>query len=332
MTTLAYPSPDLPGPASVTLEVDDPWEPEHGAADRRGAARLAARCRGFSAEQRRQGRPPGTTRMSTTLPTIELGMATDVGRVRRNNEDSAAAEGNVYVVADGMGGHAAGEVASRIAAEAVVELAGRKSLQVRDIVAQIGEANRRILESAARHPEQTGMGTTVAGLAVVSVGGSQHWAVFNVGDSRVYRCLDGELRQVTADHSEVWELVERGLLTPEQAAHHPARNVVTRSLGREPMSSVDTWVFPPYPGECFVICSDGLSNELPRERMQQILSENPHADAAARALVEAAVEAGGRDNVTAIVVQLPGEDRDVDIDEDTTPRGQMDGSTGESRA
>ena len=274
--------------------------------------------------------------MSTTPPAIppatEMGLATDVGRVRQHNEDTAAAEGTVYVVADGMGGHAAGEVASRIAAEAVVELADRPTLQVRDIVAQLAEANRRILESAARHPEQTGMGTTVAGLAVVSVGGSRHWAVFNVGDSRVYRCLDGELSQVTADHSEVWELVERGLITPEQAAHHPARNIVTRSLGREPMASVDTWVFPPYPGEIFVICSDGLSNELTREQMQEILAEHVHADAAARALVKAAVEAGGRDNVTAIVVQSPGDDLDLDIDEDTTPRDQMNGSTGESRA
>jgi protein phosphatase len=275
--------------------------------------------------------------MSATLPSIEMGLATDVGRVRQHNEDTAASEGTVYVVADGMGGHAAGEVASRIAAEAVIELAHRPTLQVSDIVAQLAEANQRILESAARHPEQTGMGTTVAGLAVVSVGGSRHWAVFNVGDSRVYRSIDGELSQVTADHSEVWELVQRGLITPEQAAHHPARNIVTRSLGREPMATVDTWVLPPYPGEVFVICSDGLSNELSRERIEEILSEHVHADAAAQALVKAAVEAGGRDNVTAVVVRSPGDDLDLAIDEDTTPRDlvngsePVNGSAGESR-
>ncbi|HET8986910.1 MAG TPA: protein phosphatase 2C domain-containing protein [Humibacillus sp.] len=244
--------------------------------------------------------------MSASLPSIEMGLASDVGRVRQHNEDTAAAQGTVCVVADGMGGHAAGEVASRIVADAVIELAERPTLQVGDIVAQLIEANRRILESAARHPEQTGMGTTVAGLALVSAGGSWHWAVFNVGDSRVYRCLDGELSQVTADHSEVWELVELGLLTPEQAAHHPARNIVTRSMGREPMASVDTWVFPPHPGEVFVVCSDGLSNELTRERIEEILAEHPHADDAAQALVQAAVDAGGRDNVTAIVVRSPG--------------------------
>ena len=241
--------------------------------------------------------------MSTAPAHIEVALASDVGRVRQHNEDTAATAGTVYVVADGMGGHAAGEVASRIAAEAVIELADRDALEVDDIVAQLTEANRRILESAARHPQRTGMGTTVAGLAVVSADGSRQWAVFNVGDSRVYRCIEGELTQVTADHSEVWELVERGLITPEQAAHHPARNIVTRSLGREPMSQVDTWVLPPQAGEVFLICSDGLSNELTRERMEQILSEHAHADAAAQALVKAAVEAGGRDNVTAVVVR-----------------------------
>ena len=192
--------------------------------------------------------------------------------------------------------------------------------------------NRRILASAARHPEQTGMGTTVAGLALVSVGGSRHWAVFNIGDSRVYRCLDGQLSQVTVDHSEVWELVERGLITPEQAHRHPGRNVVTRSLGRDPMGVVDTWVFPPYPGEVFVICSDGLSNELTREEMEAVLTAHPDAEEAAAELVRRGVAAGGRDNVTAIVVAVQGQDADSDVDEDTTPRENVNGSSGESRS
>jgi len=176
------------------------------------------------------------------------------------------------------------------------------------------------------------MGTTVAGLALVSVGGSRHWAVFNIGDSRVYRCLDGRLSQVTVDHSEVWELVERGLITPEQAQRHPGRNVVTRSLGRDPMGVVDTWVFPPYPGEVFVICSDGLSNELTREEMEAVLADHPDAEAAAAELVRRGVAAGGRDNVTAIVVAVQGQDADSDVDEDTTPRENVNGSSGESRS
>ena len=270
--------------------------------------------------------------MSTTLPAISAGLATDVGRVRQHNEDSALSRGTVFVVADGMGGHAAGEVASRIAVEALVELADHAVVQVRDIVGQVEEANRRILASAARHPEQTGMGTTVTGLALVSDGGSRHWAVFNIGDSRVYRCLDGELSQVTVDHSEVWELVERGLITPEEAHHHPGRNIVTRSLGRDPMGVVDTWVFPPYPGEVFVICSDGLSNELTREQIEAVLAEHHGAQDAADELVRRAVHAGGRDNVTAIVVAVQGQDSDSDVDEDTTPRENVNGSSGESRS
>ena len=112
------------------------------------------------------------------------------------------------------------------------------------------------------------MGTTATGLAVVNAGGSDHWAVFNVGDSRVYRHLDGRLRLVTVDHSEVQELVDAGLITEAEAGRHPLRNVVTRSLGSEPAPVVDVWVFPPHPGERFVICSDGLSGELTLARIE----------------------------------------------------------------
>jgi PPM family protein phosphatase len=263
--------------------------------------------------------------VNATLPALAVGMASHVGG-RPHNEDTAWAGRSVFVVADGMGGHAAGEVASGLAAQALAELDERRVLHPRDVIAQVEEANRRILQSAARHPEQTGMGTTVAGLAVVHAGGSPHWAVFNIGDSRVYRLLDGELRQVTVDHSEVWELVQRGELTPEQAQHHPGRNIVTRILGRDPMGQVDTWVFPPYAGERFLICSDGLSNELSREQMEQVLTTVADPRQAVEELVRLAVEAGARDNVTAIVVELPGQESD--LDEDTTPRGQVDRGAG----
>jgi len=253
---------------------------------------------------------------------LSVGVATDVGRVRQANEDTARVAGTVFVVADGMGGHAAGEIASRIAAETVVELADRAVLNAHDVVDQLAEANRRILESAARHPEQTGMGTTVTGLALVRGNGSQHWVVFNIGDSRVYRMLDGRLSQVTVDHSEVQELVNAGVITPRQAMLHPARNVITRSLGRDPMGSVDTWVFPPYPGECFVICSDGLSNELSTEQIEAVLLESDDAERAATELVRRGVAAGGRDNITVVVVALPKQESDSDVDEDTTPRGE----------
>jgi protein phosphatase len=263
--------------------------------------------------------------VNATLPALAVGIFSHVGG-RAHNEDRAWAGRAVFVVADGMGGHAAGEVASGIAAQALAELDEHPVLHPRDVIAQVEEANRRILQSAARHPEQTGMGTTVAGLAVVRTGGTPHWAVFNIGDSRVYRLLDGELRQVTVDHSEVWELVQRGELTPEQAQHHPGRNIVTRILGRDPMGQLDTWVFPPYAGERFLLCSDGLSNELSREQLEQVLTSVADPQEAVEELVRLAVEAGARDNVTAIVVELPGQESD--LDEDTTPRDQFERGAG----
>ncbi|MDC5696114.1 protein phosphatase 2C domain-containing protein [Intrasporangium calvum] len=247
--------------------------------------------------------------MTIDQSAISVGVASDVGRVRRHNEDCGRAAGTVFVVADGMGGHAAGEVASTIAVDALVELSDRPQLAVEDVVNQLGEANRRILESAAQHPERAGMGTTVAGLALTTGAESQEWVVFNIGDSRVYQLVDDQLTQVTVDHSEVWELVERGLLTEEQAQRHPSRNIITRSLGREPMGVVDTWVLPPRPGETFVICSDGLSNELTKDEIEAVLIGSADATEAAGELVRRAVAAGGRDNVTAVVVQLSAQDR-----------------------
>lgn len=235
---------------------------------------------------------------------LRAGAATDVGRVRQHNEDNLLAGGSLFVVADGMGGHAAGEVASGIVVETLAGLVGRDRLRPEDIVAALGESNARILQSVARHPEQTGMGTTATGLAVVTAGGSDHWALFNIGDSRVYRLVDGELSLVTVDHSEVQEMVDAGLITEQEAARHPLRNVVTRSLGTETTPNPDVWVFPPHPGEWFVLCSDGLSNELSREEIEQVVTAHDDPQQAAEALVRAAVDAGGRDNVTVIVVAL----------------------------
>ncbi|WP_051510572.1 PP2C family protein-serine/threonine phosphatase [Intrasporangium oryzae] len=245
--------------------------------------------------------------------------------MRSHNEDAARAEGGVFVVADGMGGHAAGEVASRIAVDAVAELAGRPDLSVDDLVAQVGEANRRILDSVAEHPARSGMGTTVTGLAVVRGEGGREWAVFNVGDSRTYRFADGRLAQVTVDHSHVQELVDSGIITPEQARWHPGRNVVTRVLGRPALRSVDVWLLPPQPGQVFVLCSDGLSNELTDAEIEGILTEAGgevlvDAQAVADELVRRAVEAGGRDNVTVVVVATGGAPADAVAPDSEAPR------------
>lgn len=242
--------------------------------------------------------------MSESPMVLTAGEATDVGRVREHNEDAARADRTVFVVADGMGGHAAGEVASRIVADAISELADRPHLRAEEVVSQLELANERVLASAAQHPEQTGMGTTAAGLAVVTAGGSDHWAVFNIGDSRVYRYLDGALTLVTVDHSQVRELLDADVIAEADVAQHPLRNVITRWLGSEPMGVPDVWVFPPQPGERFLICSDGLSNELSTDQIRDIIEANNPAQVTADALVRAAVRAGGRDNVTAIVVGL----------------------------
>jgi protein phosphatase len=254
-----------------------------------------------------------------------VGAATDTGRVRDHNEDSALAEGGIFVVADGMGGHAAGEVASGIAVEAMRELVTHPELTAEDVSRQLVVANQRILDAVEGNPEQRGMGTTATGLALVSAGGSDHWAVFNVGDSRVYRWIDGGLSQVTVDHSEVQELVDAGVITAEEARVHPARNVVTRSLGTDYAYQSDVWVLPPYAGERFIICSDGLTNEVPDERMRDILQACPDPQVAAEELVRAAVEAGGRDNVTVVVVNLDGDVGD-DLAE-TSPRRPGDDTT-----
>ena len=257
------------------------------------------------------------------MMSVQWGSATDPGRVREINEDSYLVAPNVFVVADGMGGHAAGEVASAMAVGEFRALAERSELRTDKIVDAITRANRQILESGRMHDSRRGMGTTLAGLAVVRAGGASHWAVFNIGDSRVYRYVHGELHQVSVDHSEVQELISGGYITPEQAKTHPDRNVVTRSLGTDPAPVPDVWVLPPIAGERFLICSDGLSRELDDTEIEKILHREPIAQEAATALVMRAIDAGGRDNITVVVIDFAGSLTDglaYEIDEDTAPR------------
>jgi serine/threonine protein phosphatase PrpC len=256
-----------------------------------------------------------------TMGGVIAALATDVGRVRAHNEDAGLITSGLVAVADGMGGHAAGEVASALAVEALREIGESEELRPRDVLDAVQAANRSILQSVARNPGQTGMATTLARLARVTVGGSPHWAVFNIGDSRVYRVVDGRLTQVSTDHSEVAELVSLGLLTPQEALVHPARNIVTRCLGRDRLEPVDSWVFPPHAGERFLLCTDGLTNEVPDSAIARILVDGDDAQAIADRLVVAAVEAGGRDNVTVVVVLgSSSSDGSPEADEETAPR------------
>lgn len=254
---------------------------------------------------------------------MRSGVATHVGRVRDHNEDSVLAEGMVFAVADGMGGHAAGEVASRLAVEALRHLHEQPPQRPDDVAEVLREANRRILQSQTRVPEQRGMGTTVAGITVVPAGGHEHWVVFNIGDSRVYRLADNRMSLVTRDHSEVRELIDAGVIDAQEAARHPMRNVITRSLGSDPAPSADTWVLPPVRGERFVICSDGLSGELDDREIMLIARKYADPQVAADQLVAAAVRAGGRDNVSVVVVAVDAWDDDDGDDADTAPRAGL---------
>jgi protein phosphatase len=233
---------------------------------------------------------------------ITAGAATHPGLVRSANEDSMVTTPMFAAVADGMGGHAAGEVASRIAVESIAELAAQPGPSPDDVVEAVTRANRRILEQGATRRELAGMGTTLSGIGLVKVAGAPQWIVFNVGDSRVYRYADATLAQLSVDHSEVAELLAAGQLTADEARDYPRRNVVTRSLGSDPPPRPDVWVFPPQPGERFLICSDGLTLELSDAEIAAVLEKYPDPQTAARELIEHALAAGGRDNVTAIVV------------------------------
>jgi protein phosphatase len=220
------------------------------------------------------------------------------------NEDSVIVEPRLFAVADGMGGHAAGEVASGIAIDTLRSLAWQAETRPDDVLAAIDQANQQILAFARNHAEHTGMGTTLAGLGLVTFVGSQHWMIFNVGDSRVYGVGAGGLRRLSVDHSEVEELIEAGEITEDQARVHPRRNVITRSLGTHPAPVPDTWMLPVESGQRFLICSDGLILELTEDQVAQVLAEECDSQKAADRLVADAVRAGGRDNVSVIVVEV----------------------------
>ena len=236
------------------------------------------------------------------------GAATSVGRVRRVNEDSYLAVPPIYAVADGMGGHGSGDVASRLAVEALARCVELRPLFTEAVLHALEEANQ-VIVSRAEPPSR--MGTTVTGLAGLETGGGDHLMVFNVGDSRVYRLAADRIVQLTVDHSEVQELVLAGVLTREQARTHPRRNIVTRALGSAPSAHPDHWLLPAIVGDRFLICSDGLFGELPDEVILPLLAVGAPRQSA-EALVAAANDAGGRDNITAVVVDIVGDARPAD--------------------
>ena len=191
---------------------------------------------------------------------------TDTGRQRRANEDSLFARAPVFAVADGMGGHAAGEVASAIALQTVETRMGQETATVASVTEVVRAANEAVFRRSVEEPAARGMGTTLTLIApAAGVDGRDHLVVANVGDSRAYLLADGQLRQLTRDHSYVEEMLAAGQITPEEARRHPHRHVVTRALGVEQSVAVDTWLVTPEPGDRYLLCSDGLVNEVPDE-------------------------------------------------------------------
>lgn len=229
---------------------------------------------------------------------------TRVGQVRAHNEDNCVVTTSLVAVADGMGGHAAGEVASAIAVDALA--AGTHDLTIESIVELVGDANSQILMAATDDPAKRGMGTTLCIAAVVQSHGRDMLALANVGDSRIYALTDGTLHQLSEDHSLVESLVREGRITPEEAATHPQRNVLTRALGVDRDVLVDVWLLDPRPGDRFLLCSDGLFNEVDHDRIEKVLEESGSPADAAETLAESADEAGGRDNITVVVADLIG--------------------------
>ncbi|HST32476.1 MAG TPA: Stp1/IreP family PP2C-type Ser/Thr phosphatase [Solirubrobacteraceae bacterium] len=225
---------------------------------------------------------------------------TDTGRQRRANEDSHLARAPLFVVADGMGGAQAGEVASRIAIESFQNGLQDAAAPETALAELTQRANAHIHELSHSNAEQAGMGTTLTAVYV----GEREISIAHVGDSRAYRLRDGVLERLTEDHSLVDELLRQGRLTPEEALEHPQRSVITRALGPEGAVEVDTRSYSARGGDVYLLCSDGLTTMLTEDRLAELLLAHESLREAGEALIAAANEAGGRDNITVVLLRL----------------------------
>jgi PPM family protein phosphatase len=264
---------------------------------------------------------------------VAWGAATDVGLRRSLNEDSFLAAPPLFLVADGMGGHQAGEVASATVIDEFSRLQGRPSLTIDEVQHALRTARDRV--DALPPGAGAGAGTTLAGVAVADVDGEGYWLAVNLGDSRTYRLSEGVLEQVSVDHSVVQELIDSGQLDAAEAARDARRNVITRAIGAGSDSEPDYWLLPAEEGDRILVCSDGLPTEIDDVRIDHILRTESHPQQAADRLVREAVAAGGRDNVTVLVVDavsvrvradaghrdtVPSVAAALDVEEDTLPR------------
>jgi serine/threonine protein phosphatase PrpC len=283
------------------------------------------------------------------VATLRWGTATDPGRIRPDNEDNLLAGPQVFAVADGMGGHRAGEVASAIAVDLLQARLGAPGVDLDAVIAAISEANGSIFRAANGNPDQQGMGTTVTALVVITdrrdqpapadtesdahtdtdtaagepapaTPAGEQLALVNVGDSRTYLLRHGRLRRVTIDHSYVQELVATGNITDDEARTHPRRNIVTRALGIDPSVRIDAWTLPLVRDDRFLLCSDGLVDEVLDDEIVAVLTRIDDPQAAADELVALANAQGGRDNITVVVVDVvegvdpPDPDSELDLE------------------
>jgi PPM family protein phosphatase len=249
------------------------------------------------------------------LRIAEQAHVTDTGRQRDANEDTFLARPPVFAVADGMGGAQAGEVASRLAADAA-EAADRGDTAPEAYLRGIAEvANERIHAMAERDSAHSGMGTTFTAALVEE----DEVSFAHVGDSRAYVFRDGELRMLTSDHSLVEELRRQGRLTDEQAEDHPQRSIITRALGPEPRVEVDTMTYRAQAGDVYLLCSDGLTTMVTDERIGEVLASSASLREAADRLVAEANEAGGRDNITVVAFRLEEAEAPVGVAAERTP-------------
>lgn len=234
--------------------------------------------------------------------TIAWAAATDTGRRRAANEDSFVASSPLFAVADGMGGHSAGDLASAAVVERLAEAIAADFLAPRTIERALERATADI--STIAGDSELGVGTTVTGAALTLQDDQPYFAVFNIGDSRVYRFERNELAQVTVDHSVVQELVDAGALTREEAEYHPDSNIITRAVGFNAQPTPDFWMLPVRTGMRLLLCSDGLTKELTDARIRLHMAAGLSPTETATALIDAALAAGGRDNITTIVVDV----------------------------
>ena len=246
------------------------------------------------------------------MTVLRSGSASDVGRVRTVNQDLPLERDNLYAVADGMGGHVGGEVAARVAVETLDQAFGREPT-VEGLRDAFSEANAAVWHESQVNEDLRGMGTTLTAVALVGgTDGHDVLALANVGDSRAYIFADGEITQVTDDHSLAEERMRQGEMTEAEAAVHPQRHILTRALGVSDHVEADMWQLDLRTGDRLVLCSDGLTNEVDSDEMAGILGEVADPAEAAERLVEAANQHGGADNITVVIVDVQiGEDEDA---------------------